>query len=132
MTTRTELIKQLSYVSVQDQVARDVLIEAADMLKADGKEQRKPEWRRGFEAGLAANEKIAKDATNALRSEQQAHLETNRLMTQALTDSEATNDKLREAARLALDALLKKNGKWGQGHDELEAKAVATLTEALK
>jgi hypothetical protein len=41
-------------------------------------------------------------------------------------------DKLREAARLALDALLKKNGKWGQGHDELEAKAVATLTEALK
>jgi len=45
MTTRTELIKQLSYVSVQDQVARDVLIEAADMLKADGKEQRRLYWR---------------------------------------------------------------------------------------
>jgi hypothetical protein len=127
MTTRTELIKQLSYVSVQDQVARDVLIEAADMLKADGKEQRKPEWRRGFEAGLAANEKIAKDATNALRSEQQAHLETNRLMTQAITDSEATNDKLREAARLALDAL--EHVQWKNWRTD---KAITALTEALK
>lgn len=34
--TRTELIKQLSYVNVQDPVARDVLIEAANMLEADG------------------------------------------------------------------------------------------------
>jgi hypothetical protein len=40
--------------------------------------------------------------------------------------------KLREAARLALDALRKKNGKWGQGHDELEVKAIATLKKALE
>jgi hypothetical protein len=62
--------------------------------------------------------------------------QTNEMLLSAARESAARaiaeRDKLQEAARLALDALLKKNGKWGQGHDELEAKAVATLTEALK
>jgi hypothetical protein len=39
------------------------------------------------------------------------------------------NDK--QTIQLMLDALLKKNGKWGQGHDELEAKAIAAGREAL-
>jgi hypothetical protein len=126
MTTRTELIAELRQNHEFD-FSQEIKRKAADMLEADGKEHRKPEWRRGFEAGLSANEKIAKDATNALRSEQQAHLETNRLMTQAITDSEATNDKLREAARLALDAL--EHVQWKNWRTD---KAITALTEALK
>jgi hypothetical protein len=40
--------------------------------------------------------------------------------------------ELYAAAHLALNALLKKNGKWGQGHDELETKAIASLKSALE
>ena len=40
--------------------------------------------------------------------------------------------ELYTAAQLALNALLKKNGKWGQGHDELETKAIASLKSALE
>jgi N-formylglutamate amidohydrolase len=133
MSTRTELIEALrdidGYYSTLTMQDGAFIRSAADMLEADGKEQRKPEWRRGFEAGLSANEKIAKDATNALRSEQQAHLETNRLMTQAITDSEATNDKLREAARLALDALIYHTAQT-RPIDRTNA-AIAALEEAL-
>ena len=38
---------------------------------------------------------------------------------------------LRKAAEMALDALEKKHGKWGQGHDELNAKAITALRQAL-
>jgi hypothetical protein len=37
-----------------------------------------------------------------------------------------------EVMKTALNALLKKNGKWGQGHDELEAKAIAALRQAIE
>jgi hypothetical protein len=35
------------------------------------------------------------------------------------------------AMQLALDALEKKNGKWGEGHDKLNADAIAALKKAL-
>jgi len=52
-------------------------------------------------------------------------------MTQALTDSEATNDKLREAARLALDALTYQ-GTMGPTRRQRRAEATTALREALK
>jgi len=57
-------------------------------------------------------------------------------MTQAITDSEATNDKLREAARLALDALINgrkvRNGEGGTEYQPpLEDAAITALKEVL-
>jgi hypothetical protein len=38
---------------------------------------------------------------------------------------------LRKTAEMALEALEKKNGHWGKGHDELNANAIAALRKAL-
>lgn len=45
-------------------------------------------WQRGYQLGLKSNEQIAKQVTDALRLEQDAHQETNRMMTEALMQAE--------------------------------------------
>ena len=46
-------------------------------------------WNRGHQMGMAANRDIARQATEALAKEREAHAETNRMMTEALTQAEA-------------------------------------------
>lgn len=46
-------------------------------------------WNRGHQMGMAANRDIARQATEALVKEREAHAETNRMMTEALMQAEA-------------------------------------------
>lgn len=47
-------------------------------------------WARGHAMGMTANQDIATSATKALKAEQAAHMETNRMMTDALMQAESS------------------------------------------
>ena len=62
-------------------------------------------WQRGHRMGMLENERIAREATEALRREKADHAETNSRLTEALMSTEADNDKLRAALRLSTNGL---------------------------
>ena len=140
--TRTELIARLHEESKFDihHETKEALKLAADMLEADGNEITKLrailhdakaktqpiDWSPGVPPLWPQPTKGVTIAVLEDDGDRQAGDEL------TIKCYQAQVDDLTAAARLALDALLKKNGKWGQGHDELEARAITALTEALE
>ena len=90
---RGQIINRLrsNHITWRDTIDR--CSEAADMLEADAPKRDKQwhdtAWQRGFKMGVSDAASTVKNATYALAAEQAAHRETNRMMTEALMQSEA-------------------------------------------
>lgn len=77
-------------------------------------------WNRGHAMGMKANEDIARQATEALRSEKAAHADTNAMLTASLMDAERERDENEGAFRV-----------WRRRCEEAERQRDA-LAEALR
>ena len=87
---------------------RELLQQALDVIK-DATQQIEAEWIHDYEAGREAIAKLEAE----------------------LAKPEQPQTDLRKAAEMALDALEKKYGSWGKGHDILNLNAIVSLRQAL-
>lgn len=84
------------------------------------------------ETRLTNTLRVTTEALQAMTAERD---DLSKLLHQALDERDhyiKARDALEAAAQVGMDALLKKNGAWGQGHDELEARAISQLQAAMK
>ncbi len=145
MTTRTELIERLrgidSYYEPLSAEENQHVKEAADMLEADGEQVQ-----RAYDEGVRRSERHFDERVRMHKEEARAYKELYFKLAERIVNGKAfeppppiviqTNDKLKEAARLALDALINgrkvRNGEGGTEYQPpLEDAAIAALKESL-
>ncbi len=96
-------------------------------------------WNRGHTMGMKANEDAARQAMDALRTEKEAHADTNARLTEDNMRLEAERDEAREALREYLEARKapfplyisgpEAQQAWGERIGKAEARARAILAK---